>query len=216
MPLSDYAAAAILNSLHGKSSNFGALASVPTIYLALCTAAPTPASTGTTITEATYIGYARVATAASDWGSASGRITANAVAKNFATATAGSSTVTHIARCDALTVGNLIDYAPIMLAQSITTLTRSSTTATCVITGHGYSTGDAILITGAEQPEYDGFKIITVSDANTFTYTIANSPATTATAESGQSLQGWKATSLAVSVNIQPQFAIGSILIPLN
>ena len=39
-------------------------------YLALCTTVPTDASTGSTIVEATYTGYARKAVAASDMSAA--------------------------------------------------------------------------------------------------------------------------------------------------
>lgn len=46
--LSNYAAQAVLNALHGKTSNFGALASAPTIYLGLhgATTLASAASTG--------------------------------------------------------------------------------------------------------------------------------------------------------------------------
>lgn len=81
-----------------------------TLYVALCTAAPTDASTGSTITEATYTGYARKSTTAADWGASSGGTKSNSAAITFAACTGGSSTVTHFAICDALTLGNVFCY----------------------------------------------------------------------------------------------------------
>lgn len=60
-------------------------------------------------------------------------------------------------------------------------ITRSSTTATVTATGHGFSTGDKVVIYGAGQSEYNGAFTVTVTDANTFTYTVSGSPATPAT-----------------------------------
>jgi len=68
--ISDYAAIALLNSLFGKTSNWGALASVPaTFYIALWTT--TPDSAGAGGTECSGTGYAREAITASSWGAAS-------------------------------------------------------------------------------------------------------------------------------------------------
>jgi len=107
---SNYLENALLNSLFGKTSDLGALASVPTIYLALLTAAPNDASTGSTITEANYTGYARKQTAASDWNAASGGAIDNLNALAFDACTGGSSTVTHFALVDAATAGNVLAY----------------------------------------------------------------------------------------------------------
>ena len=60
-------------------------------------------------------------------------------------------------------------------------LTRSGSTATVSYTAHGYSTGYLIRIAGADQADYNGLHTITVTDANTFTFPVANSPATPAT-----------------------------------
>lgn len=78
------------------------------VYMALCTAVPTDASTGTTITEATYTGYARKQVAATDLNAASAGTTTNANAITFAACTAGSSTIIGFALVDALTVGNVL------------------------------------------------------------------------------------------------------------
>jgi hypothetical protein len=60
-------------------------------------------------------------------------------------------------------------------------LTSASTTATVVLTAHGFSTGQIIHIAAADQTEYNGWYVITVVDADTFTYTFAGSLTTPAT-----------------------------------
>lgn len=99
---SDYAEAAVLNHVTGKS----ALTS-PTVYLALCTAAPTDASTGATLVEATYTGYARLLVAAASWNTASspgGTIT-NSAQLTFANCTGSTSTIVGWALTDNATTG---------------------------------------------------------------------------------------------------------------
>jgi len=66
-------------------------------------------------------------------------------------------------------------------SQSITALTRVSTTATATITGHGLGTGMSVTVAGANEGDYNGTFTITVVDDDTFTYTVANSPTTPAT-----------------------------------
>jgi len=65
--------------------------------------------------------------------------------------------------------------------QKSTTITRSGATATASCTGHGLVTNDYVVIKGATQQEYNGVFQVTVSDANTFTYTVTGTPATPAT-----------------------------------
>src|SRR5882672_1328080 len=53
--------------------------------------------------------------------------------------------------------------------------------------------GDVVRISGANQPEYNGFFVIlTVSTPTTFTYSVNGTPATPATAAPGQTLQSLK------------------------
>ena len=70
---------------------------------------------------------------------------------------------------------------PLGTDQAVANLTRSSTTATATVTAHGYTTGDQVNIRGADQNDYNGDFLVTVVDADTFTYTVAGSPATPAT-----------------------------------
>jgi hypothetical protein len=65
--------------------------------------------------------------------------------------------------------------------RTVTSITRASTTATVTATAHGFTTGDQVNIRGADQSDYNGDFIVTVTDANTFTYTVSGSPATPAT-----------------------------------
>jgi len=65
---------------------------------------------------------------------------------------------------------------------SITSLTQSSGTATCdTTTAHGLVTGDQIVIRGAQPDGYNKVASITVTDTDTFTYSVdsgLSSPAT--------------------------------------
>lgn len=65
---------------------------------------------------------------------------------------------------------------------SITSLTRSGTTATATANNHGFAVGRRVFVSGANEADYNGLVTIdTVPDANTFTYTVSGSPATPAT-----------------------------------
>ena len=60
-------------------------------------------------------------------------------------------------------------------------IVRSGTTATVTHTTHGFSSGTLVLISGANEYQYNGVQEITVSDPDTYTYTVTGSPATPAT-----------------------------------
>jgi hypothetical protein len=61
------------------------------------------------------------------------------------------------------------------------TVTRSGSIATVSHTAHGMQTNDKVVITGADQPEYDGVFTITVTGTNAYTYTVSGTPVTPAT-----------------------------------
>lgn len=65
----------------------------------------------------------------------------------------------------------------------ITSLTRTGTTATATCEGHGFTTGTTQIIAAAKQPEYNGAKLITVTDADHFTYPVLATAATPATVD---------------------------------
>lgn len=60
-------------------------------------------------------------------------------------------------------------------------ITRSGSTATVTHTSHGFETGNKVRIRGADQPEYNGLFEITVTGANTYTYTVSGTPVSPAT-----------------------------------
>ena len=61
------------------------------------------------------------------------------------------------------------------------TIANSGTTATVTHTGHGMETGDKVLIEGGSLDANRGVFTITVTDANTYTYTMASSPGSSPT-----------------------------------
>lgn len=75
-----------------------------------------------------------------------------------------------------------------------TSITRSGTTATVTHTAHGIPDGKKVVIRGATDTLYNGVFVISVTDANTYTYTMsgtpAASPATGTITASGVILEG--------------------------
>lgn len=65
--------------------------------------------------------------------------------------------------------------------QTITSLSRSGTTVTANVAGHGYSAGQGVTITGAPSG-YNGTFTIGTAATNSFTYTITDGPVTPSTA----------------------------------
>ena len=67
-------------------------------------------------------------------------------------------------------------------AATISTITRVGTLATLTTaTAHGLVTGNRVTISGASPSAFNGSFVITVTGANTFTYTMASAPAANAT-----------------------------------
>lgn len=125
MSFSNYTAQAILNSLFGKTSNFGALGSAPTVYVGLSSTAP--AEDGTNVTEPSGGGYARVQTSASDWNAATladPSLIDNANELSFPQATAdwvSGSNLTHGVLYDAATGGNYLGSGALSTAKPVLT-----------------------------------------------------------------------------------------------
>jgi len=109
--LSDYQRDRLLDHM------LGAIADVAdvTLYAALCKTVPTADLTGTTIDEADYTGYARVAITSNqtNWPAAVNGVMANGVEIAFPTCTGGDHTVLAVAFCTAATLGNMIFWATI-------------------------------------------------------------------------------------------------------
>ena len=89
------------------------------IFVALCTADPTDAGTGSTITEPSGGAYARVSTAGTDWDAAAAGATANATAIEFTQATGSWGTVTHFALVDAASAGNMLGHGVLAASKTI-------------------------------------------------------------------------------------------------
>jgi hypothetical protein len=60
--------------------------------------------------------------------------------------------------------------------QESVTISNSGTTATVSHTGHGLATNDKVEIKGSAYAQNEGVHQITVSDVNTYTYTLASAP----------------------------------------
>lgn len=93
---SDFLENKVLDHFLGKA----AFTLVTPLYMALCTSVPTDASTGVTIVEATYTGYARKSISAADLNAAAAGVVTNSVALVFAACTAGASTIIGFAITD--------------------------------------------------------------------------------------------------------------------
>lgn len=111
MSKTDYAENKVLDHLNGKSSY-----TMPTVYVALLTAAPSDAGGGTEVSGGSY---ARVATSGATWSAASGGAASNAAAITFPTATASWGTVTHYATFDASSSGNMLRWAALTASKTI-------------------------------------------------------------------------------------------------
>jgi len=59
---------------------------------------------------------------------------------------------------------------------SVTQITRSGAVATVTQTAHAHTTGDYVLIKGATEEEYNGCWPVTVTGANTYTYSVPGTP----------------------------------------
>ncbi|MBF0435557.1 MAG: hypothetical protein HQL77_09325 [Magnetococcales bacterium] len=75
----------------------------------------------------------------------------------------------------------------------------TSPTAFATLTGHGYSTGNSIIISGATPSTFNGTYSITVLDSNTFKYTLASSPLQAATGSPTAAIASTTAKAYAVS-----------------
>lgn len=80
--------------------------------------------------------------------------------------------------------------------QSITSITRSGSTATATKASHGYSNGNIISISGAVEDEYNGNVQIFNVSTDTFDYTVSGTPSSPATgtilASNGKTSLGWQ------------------------
>jgi hypothetical protein len=59
-------------------------------------------------------------------------------------------------------------------------ISRTTTTATVTLKDHGLAVGDSVVVTNGGAPLDGTYAVASVTDVNTFTYTVANSGATAA------------------------------------
>jgi hypothetical protein len=76
---------------------------------------------------------------------------------------------------------SIVNGLKILSPGKAASLTRSGATVTATVASHGYTSGERVSIIGATQTEYNGRYVVTVTGANTFTYTIVGTPTTPAT-----------------------------------
>jgi hypothetical protein len=123
MSFSNYTAQALLNSLFGKTSALGVLASAPAIYVGL--SSTTPTETGTNVTEPSAGAYARVATVAGDWNAATSAdpsVVTNLNVVTFPKATADwlvGADLTYFVLYDAATSGNFLGAGLLTTAKPV-------------------------------------------------------------------------------------------------
>ena len=86
---------------------------------------------------------------------------------------------------DSVTYADEGDWAPrernAFGLEWVQSITRNGSTATVTIPNHGYSNGNQVRISGADQPEYNGLFTIADVTTNTFTITVSGQPASPAT-----------------------------------
>lgn len=78
-------------------------------------------------------------------------------------------------------------------AAAPTSITQTGGLATCTMNAHKFLTGQTVTVYGATQPEYNGNQVVTVIDANTFTFAVSSgavSPATGTLSVGGQKTIG--------------------------
>lgn len=114
---SSYLEAKLIDHTTGKTAY-----TMPTVYVAAYTGAPTDAGGGTEV-SATGTAYARAATTGATWNAATGNPASatNASTISFAQASASWGTVTHVGLMDASSGGNLLRWAALTTSKTIGT-----------------------------------------------------------------------------------------------
>lgn len=194
-------------------------ATAGSFYISLHTADPGEAGDQTT-NEATYTSYARIAVARSGAGwTVSNNQVVNAALIQFAACTGGTNTITHwgLGRASA-GAGELLFKAPLTVSGAGPLIYTATPADVLTIPGHAFSVNDTLqsfAILGITAPAgiTDGtnYFVKTVS-GNDITISATLGGATLDVTAAGAAML-IKTTTLAVSVNIQPQFAAGTLKI---
>lgn len=211
MPASRYSATALLNALFGQSSSFGALATAPTIYVALLVAATT--TTGTTTSNGTALSVgATTVTVASAAGITTGTKIAIGPDATGASEVVTVSAVSTNTLTISATVNGHANGAPITIVPLDTT-TGSGLTAEASYTGYArVSSAGAwsAAVAGSPSSISNGSAIsfgACTAGSQTVTYFVF----TDAASAGNVIAYGPLTSTVAVSQNIQPQFAAGQL-----
>jgi hypothetical protein len=205
----------ILGHITGKT----AIYSIPTSYIALFTAVGTDAGTG--FTEVGVGAYARVATAAGDWGSPSGSAPSqisNANTLTFPTATADWGAVIAFGIYDAATAGNLLVWDYFGNYSWLPATVSAASPGVITSKGHGYTAGDLVAWTieyGGTNPTFSQSNftgILAVTSPSTDTFTVTNASTAVNTSATGSGMVR-KLVSQAIASGAAAAFPAGSLII---
>jgi uncharacterized phage protein gp47/JayE len=107
------------------------------------------------------------------------------------------------------------EFTLLIAAKSLaTSLARSGSIVTATtVDNHDFASGNSITIAGANQTEYNGTFVITVTESKKFTYTITGTPVTPATGTITSSLNCVACPIVSVSAGFNTNMASGSELI---
>jgi hypothetical protein len=205
----------ILNHITGKSALF----SIPTAYAALFTGVGTDAGTG--FTEPAVGAYARVATAAADWATASGSAPSqisNANTLTFPTATADWGTIIGFGLYDASSTGNLLAWDFFGNYAWLPATVSAASPAVITAHAHGYSVADIVqwsIEYGGVNPTFSASSFsgnLAVATAATDTFTVTNASTAVNTSATGNGMVR-KIAAQAVTNGSSAAFPAGSLII---
>ncbi len=203
----------ILDHITGKS----ALYSIPTAYVALFTAVG--ADDGTGFTEVSGGSYARVATSASSWNSATGTgpsIITNALSIAFPTSTGSWGTVIAWGLMDALTSGNLNFWDYLGGFPWLPATVSFASPGLITAPAHGFSVADTVVFSneyGGTSPSFSASNftgLLMVAHASTDAFDVTNSATAVNTSSTGDGMVR-KVGSQIISSGILPSFASGTL-----
>lgn len=188
-------------------------------YLALHSADPGEAGTAQTGSEVAYTGYARAAIARSSGGfTVSGNQVSNAALVSLGLCTAGTDTARFWSLGTASSGAGSIKYKGPLAASSTAKIFTATTADTLTVPGTALVVNDEVVcyaVNGATLPtgitEGTVYFVKTVS-SNDITLSATSGGATLDITAAGAGLIV-KLSKLAISTNVEPQFAIGTLIV---
>jgi len=205
----------ILGHIVGKAALFA----LPTVYVALFTAAGSDAGTG--FTEVSGGAYARAPTAAADWSSPSGSAPSqinNANTLTFPTATANWGSIIAFGLYDAATAGNLLAWDYFGNFDWLPATVSAAAAAVITAKAHGYSASDLVQWTteyGGINPTFSQSNFtgpLTVVGPTADTFTVTNGGTAVNTSATGSGMVR-KVVAQAITSGAAAAFPAGSLII---